>query len=247
MKKIFTLMASLVLALNANATAYKALYVEVAAESSAAGKVYVAPKKDSEDEGYIYDISDEEGATAFLKWIVGENSNGSDCKIGCTAEIPIYEAAVYVFPNAGYELVCYANKVKEDGIYTEEDCYAVVHGEGVTDENWGFDFEYTGNADHINVNNPDHPQDGHSSDGPSREEVYDSFGNYVSATPDTKVYVIFRKIGDELPKFVRNEETGIQAVAVETGNATCYSITGQALAAPVKGVNVINGKKVIVK
>ncbi|MBQ8452268.1 MAG: hypothetical protein IJ539_00640 [Prevotella sp.] len=246
MKKIFTLMASLVLVLNVNATPFKALYVEAVAQESGAGKVYLAAKS-TEDEGYVYDISEEEGSTAFIKWVAGENSDGADLKIGCTKQIGMYEVLIHAFPADGYELVCYADKVKEDGIYTEDDCYAIIHGENASG-GWSFDFDFTGNGDKINVNNVDHPQDGHSEDGPSRDDVYAAFEDYVSETPDTYVYVIFRKIGDELPKFVPSDETGItEAKVAVAGQDAVYSLTGQRLSKAVTGIAIQNGKKVVVK
>ncbi|MBQ8047745.1 MAG: hypothetical protein IJ196_07470 [Prevotella sp.] len=245
MKKIFTLIAGIAFAANVNATPYKALYVEAYAEPTAGGKVYLSPKS-QEDEGFVYDISDEEGESAFIKWVGGENSDGNDYQIGCTKQTGLYEVNVYAFPNDGYELVCYANTIKDDGIYTEDDCYGLIHGENAQ-AGWTFDFEYTGNADKINVNNVNHPQDGHSSDGPTREEVFADFDQYVSETPDTYVYVIFRKIGDELPKFVQDGGDGIANVNASANNdGVTYNVAGQQVT-NFKGIVVRNGKKYLVK
>ena len=246
MKKIFTLMAGLVIAASASATPYKALYVQAIAEPSGAGVVYLGPKSD-EDQGYVYDISEEEGETAFIQWVGGENSDGADMTIGCTKQIGLYEVLAYAFPENGYEFVCFADKVKEDGIYNSDDCYSVIHGNNAS-EGWTFDFEWTGNGDKINVNSLDHEQDGHSSDGISRDEVYERFAEFVHETPDTYVYAIFRKVGDELPKFVPNDENSVKAVNAETtSNGILFNAAGQQVGKAVKGIVIQDGKKMIVK
>ena len=44
------------------------------------------------------------------------------------------------------------------------------------------------------------------------------------------------------------DNTGINAVAaIQKGNESIYTLSGQRLATPVKGVNIINGKKIIIK
>ena len=43
-------------------------------------------------------------------------------------------------------------------------------------------------------------------------------------------------------------ESGINAVAApQNGNGAIYTISGQRVAAPVKGINIINGKKIVIK
>ena len=96
------------------------------------------------------------------------------------------------------------------------------------------------------MNNPDHGQDGHSNDGPSRDECLAS-GTW-SDTPDATVYAIFRKVGDELPKFVDTVEDAISTVAVEKADGTAvYTISGQQAGKYSKGIIIQKGKKVLVK
>ena len=253
MKKIFTFVVALAFAAGANATPYKALYVEADAQPVAAGTVYLAPKS-TEDETYVFDISEEEGSTAFIKWVGGENSNGEGYP-GCTGGIGMYEVLAYAFPEDGYEFVCFANKVKDDGVYTKDDCYAVIHSENASG-GWTFDFDYTGydqGGVKISVNNPNHPEDGHSDKDtgkPSRDDVYANYESYGTVTPDTYVYAIFRKIGDELPKF-DSEETGIKGIDANVNDNVndnrVYNLAGQRVGSDFKGIVVVGGKKYIKK
>ena len=209
MKKVLSFLAVVALALGANATPYKALYAEVSAAPSGGGVVYVSPKND-EDAGFVAEQSADWGETAFIKWVGGENSDGQSYP-GCTGGIGLYEVVVKAQPEAGFEVVCVANKVKANGIYTKEDCYAVIHGE--ESANFSFDFDYSAivtDGVKISVNNASHPQDGHSSDDGAlrREDVFANFGTYVNAEPDAQVFVIFRKIGESLPKFAGDGPAG---------------------------------------
>ena len=174
------------------------------------------------EEAYVKYQSASPGENAFIKFVGGENGNAEGSP-GCTGDgMPVFEVAMSTNPVEGYELVCYANKVMEDGIYTEADCYAVIHGNSSAERT--FDFEYTGDGDWINVNNVNHPQNGHSNDGPSRDEVFNNFENYVNDTPDTHVYAIFRKIGDALPRFDGYETVTVSKNATDGENnyATMY-------------------------
>lgn len=246
MKKFLSLIVVLVAAISAaDATPFKALYVEVAAAPEGAGVVYVNPKSE-EDAGYVYDQSEDWDETAFMKWVGGENSDGADY-IGCSGHIGLFEVLILAQPEAGYEFVCLSNKVKEDGIYTEDDCYAVIHGESAA-EGFTFDFDYTGidkEGVKISVNNAEHPQDGHSSDGPSRDDVYLEFPQYMSDTPDTYVYAIFRKVGETLPKF--EGSTNIRNTKADVENSPIYNILGQPVSQTYKGIAIRNGKKIYMK
>ena len=246
MKKFLSLIVVLVACLSANATPYKALYAEAAAAPSAGGVVYLSPKSE-EDAGFVAAQSEDWDETVFIKWVGGENSDGANYP-GCTGGIGLYEVLVLAEPNPGYEVVCIANTIKEDGVYTEADCYAAIHGNSAQD--FSFDFDYSTiekEGVKINVNNVDHPQDGHSDSGPKREEVFENFNTYVSATPDTYVYVIFRKVGDEFPMFVSGE-TSIRETTVDSEKeGVTYNIAGQQVGKIYKGVVIKNGKKVIIE
>ena len=247
MKKFLSRCVVAVACASVHATPFKALYAEVEAVPSGAGVVYMSPKN-AEDEGYVYDQSEDWDETAYMMWVGGENSDGADYP-GFTGGTGLYEVLIKAEPEAGYEVVCVAGVVKEDGIYTEEDCFAVIHGESAA-AGFTFDFDYSTITEmgvKINVNNVEHPQDGHSSDGPDRDAVFKDFNAYSSDEPDTYVYVIFRKIGDELPKFVSEGGEGIQGVKSEAKEGATYNVAGQQVVKAYKGIVIKNGQKVILK
>lgn len=258
MKKFFTLMAVTLMAASASATTpFKNLYVEAYAYPTGAGEVYINPKND-EDAGYVYDQSDDWGETAFMKYVGGENGNGDDVK-GCNKPADpsspngTFEVKMNAIANAGYELVCYADAVYEDGIYGENDVYPTFTGDNQQNRVWAF--EWTGDGELINVNNIDTPQTGDSDDSnadyPSRDECF-ADPSLWSDVPDTKVYAIFREVGAELPKFdpdfAGHKTTGVAAPkALSIRNGVIYNAAGQVVGKAVKGIAIQNGKKVVVK
>lgn len=258
MKKIFTLMAFAAFAVSASAvTPFKNLYVEAYVSPTGAGEVYINPKND-EDAGYVFDQSEDWGETAYLKYVGGENGNGDDVK-GCNKpENPAspngtFEVKMNAAANAGYELVCYADAVYEDGIYGESDVYPTFTGDTQNTRVWSF--TWTGEAELINVNSLDAPQTGDSNNDdaayPSRDECL-ADESLWNTEPDTKVYAIFREVGAELPKFDPEFEghktTGVLAPKAATAsNGVVYNAAGQQVGKAAKGLLIQNGKKVVIK
>ena len=199
---------------SASATPYKALYVEASVYPSGAGTVYLSSKND-EDAGYVKEKSASPGETAFIKCVLGENGNTD--VVGCNARGGVYEVVIDAVHSNGYELVCYADKIREDGIYRDSDVYPVIKGNGEFFRQWSV--EWTGNGDWINIDNPELPTRGNE-----RDAVFNDFDNNVSENPDTHVYAIFRKVGDELPRYDGDETITISDKATdgESFYATMY-------------------------
>lgn len=250
MKKFFTLMAVVMVAASASAvTPFKNLYVQANANPTGAGTVYLDPKS-ADDGQYMVDCSESMGETAFIKLVFGENGGGGDYTVGCNKGLGVYEVKVDALPESGYELVCLADKVVESGVYGPDDCYPSIDGTG--ENNRTFNFVWTG-EDIININVPN---DVHDVDGNSNGEINGDRNALMSQTdlfhetPDVQVYAIFREVGAELPKFdpeKTTDETGVKSVAAEKVANTYFTVTGQQLSSPVKGINIVNGKKVVVK
>ena len=249
MKKSLLFVAGLLLASNMLAsTPFKNLYAEVTAYPAGAGTVYLTSKTGDAD--YIAAASEDYDETAFIKFTPGENGNDyQKCEGFCadaTGEIGdgaagMYEAVLYILPEDGYEFVCLANQIAEDGIYYPAICYQTHTGENAQSYvfSWNFSTE-EGNL--INVDNAAHASEG-SSDNLKQEGVF-ALGTW-GETPDTKMYAIFRKIGDELPKF--DVEAGIQHMNANA-DQTIYDITGiQLKSITTAGIYIVNGKKVIIK
>ncbi|MBQ6186994.1 MAG: hypothetical protein IJK49_03470 [Prevotella sp.] len=251
MKKIFTLIAGVMFVASANAvTPYKNLYVEASVYPTGSGYVYLDGKND-EDKKFIYEQSEDYGETAFIKYVGGENGGGGDA-VGCNAGMGVYEIAVFVDPEVDYELVCYADKIKEDGIYGKSDVYPVIDGTGEGQRSWNF--EWSGEGNWININCPDDicPVTGSSdgsvegTDGRKREDCFKRT-DFWNADPDTYVYVIMRKVGDELPKFVE-DETAIHGLTIDNkSNGATYNLSGQQVGKDFKGVVIKDGKKIVNK
>lgn len=247
MKKVFTLMVVVLMAATASAgiTPYKNLYVEAYANPTGAGTVYLEPKN-GDDANYLVDCSDNMGESAFIKLVFAENGGGGDYTIGCNKGLGVFEVMVDALPEAGYELVCLADKVTDDGVYGPDDCYPSIEGDKENERT--ISFFWTG-QDIININVPksEHDEDGTSAnDTPSREDCAKDLSKFHE-TPDTYVYAIFREIGADLPMFDENKSTGIRSVNTAKSDKAYYSITGQQLSAPLKGINIINGRKVVVR
>lgn len=248
MKKIFTLIAGVMLAASASATPYKALYVTAEVCPAGSGVVYFDVKAGDKD--YVKAKSDDYGETAFLKYVGGENGGGDEAAAGSFGgNIGTYEAIVYAEPESDYEFVCLAGVLKtgENAVYTAADCFLPMTGEGQTDRVYSWDYYADiANGNMINVNNPDHAQDGHSEDGPSREEIL-ADESYWTGDVDTKVYVIFRQKGAEYPKF-DSEVTGVNSVlAPVDNNAPVYNVAGQVVNSSANGILIQNGRKFIRK
>lgn len=248
MKKIFTLIAGVMLAASASATTpYKALYVTAEACPAGSGVVYLDVKEG--DKAYVKAQSEDYDETAFLKYVGGENGGGDEAAAGSFGgNIGTYEAIVYAEPESDYEFVCLAGvlKTEENAVYTAADCFLPMTGEGQTDRVYDFGF-YANIADGnmINVNNTAHAEDGNSGDGPSRDEIF-ADDSYWTGDVDTKVYVIFREKGAEYPKF-DGEASGVNSVLAPVDNDAAYTISGVRANESTKGIVVVNGKKFINK
>ncbi len=225
MKKFLLILGGVILSLSASAigeASVKHLYVVAEAHPTGAGTVYLHAKNkagnaDAERQ-YVYDRTGGRGSSptwnadqgweekAELWYCPGEN--GSMKGVDCTGTNPIYEAVMMAQPNDGWELVCYANQIKESGIYTPEDCYALIHGDSGDPREC--DFDYTGEEYHndntgehwINANN--NLAAHNDKDGSSQSDVFNAITGLWYTPVDAQVYAIFRRVGEELPRFVKD-------------------------------------------
>lgn len=204
MKKIASLFILLLAVLAAGAsTPYKNLYVVAKLAPSGSGKIYLVPKPGDED--YVRDTATTDDES-YVQCTVGENGN-EGTTYACGSNTGVYEMTVYVEPASGYELVCLANKVKEDGVYYSEDCYAVFDSYDSGNRQASFDYTVSDLGFIINVNNMEtHPQEDGSSSGEINRDMCYADDSKWSPTPDTEVYAIMRKKGDKTPKLDLSEK-----------------------------------------
>jgi len=222
MKKFLLILGGVILSLSASAGGrVKKIHVVAEVHPIGAGTVYLHAKckggNAEAERQYVYDRTGGRGDAstnwnadqgweekAELWYVPGENGSMKD--VDCTHTNPIYEAVMKARPADGWELVCYANKIKEDGIYYPEDCYALIHGDSGDPRNC--DFDYRGEEWHadntgehwINANNniTEHPE----KDGSNQKDVFNTITSRDDfPCVDSHVYAIFRRVGESLPTF----------------------------------------------
>ena len=248
---LWLLLTCFPLSAHAGMFSYKCLYVQAEAYPTGSGTVYL--EQGQENEELLKDKSDDFGSEAILKAVIPINE-GWDVMTDCVnigGDTDGLFARISIQPAEGYELVCLANNVYDDGVYGYSDCYAVC-SESMYPKVMSWD--YTGDRDIINVNNPLHPIDA------------DDFGESLplpglclhpdleflwSEEPDTRVYAIFRKVGDEFPKFDPDYpgHSGPEAIDLPSAGTrhhhAVYNLKGQAVGNDYKGIVIVDGKKVV--
>lgn len=121
----------------------------------------------------------------------------------------------------------------------------------VTVSNTRFTYETSGKYTNIYINDED---------GNNKTMVYDKFKLNIEfpTADDTKLYTVTGILGtaslsgtqviELFPiKAVEETPTGIGQITAEEGDEAIYNLNGQRLQKPQKGLNIIGGKKVIVK
>ncbi len=251
MKKIFTLTAAVfAFALSASATTpFKNLYVEAEIVPSEAGLIYLDSKND-EDRAVQKAVSDDYDTTVFLKGTFGENGDATQWtgnegyQADASGNLGNYEANLIIEPAEGYEFVCVSNQIKEDGAYEPSICYQSHTGTGTADFKFSWEYAMSGEVQNlVNINSEAREVDGQS-DGIGREGTF-ALDNW-SETPDTKLYVIMRKVGETTPSFSAGA-TGINSVLRPVEDGRAYTISGQVATDATKGIIIKNGKKLIKK
>lgn len=252
MKKLFTLISLVLFSASSFAeTPYKNLYAEAEAIPNAAGTVYLDAKDDGDKE-FVKEASPDYAEKAVFKATLGENGGGDDGEAdGYRGNRGTYETKLYVDPAEGYEFVCLSSVDKSDdpnAVYSYAECYKPFSGTTQQDRvyDWNL-YAKAGEGILININNVDHPQDGTSGDaGPKREECFNS--GVWQETPDTYIYVIFRKVGEEYPKLEAGLPNAINSINANNNTKTSiYNISGQQAAKESKGIIILNGRKVLNK
>ncbi len=247
MKKIFTLTAAVfAFALSASAvTPFKNLHAEVEIVPAEAGVVYLAAKESDKTK----EVSEDYDTTVFLKATIGENGSqdqytgAAGYQLDASGTLGQYEANLYIEPTEGYEFVCVSNVIKEDGVYAADNCYQSHTGTGVSDFAFSWDYVMT-EPNLVNINSAAREQDSDSDNGGA--DAAFAKDNW-SETPDTKMYVIMRKVGEELPKFDSSLADGINSVLRPVEDGRVYTISGQIATDAAKGIIIKNGKKLIKK
>ncbi len=228
MKKLLTLtVAAFAFALSASATTpYKNLHVAAEIVPSEAGEIYLMAKN-AEDEPYVYAISEDLAPSVYLMATFAENG-GQDQYAGNEGyEVDVngtngnYEAKLIILPKDGYEVVCVSNTVLESGVYSPDVCYQSHTGTGYGDFVFSWNWDVTDAGNLVNINSATKEVDGTSEETSIGRNGCFALDNW-NDVPDTKLYVIMRKVGDTTPSFDKN------LLTLEIGDANADGVINEA-------------------
>ncbi len=207
MKKLFTLLAGALLfsiSAHAGVTPYKNLYTVAEVYPTGAGEIYLAAKNEAQ-QAYVWEQSEDYGQNVFIQETIGENGTNDQYntregyEMDASGSLSNYEEGLYIEPAPGYEFVCVTNAIQSTGVYYPDICYQSHTGTGT--DNFVFSWDYsTTDINLINVNSAARAEDGNSGDDSIGQDGVFALDNW-DAEPNTHLYVIFRKVGDESPIF----------------------------------------------
>ncbi|MGI6242239.1 MAG: hypothetical protein ACOYJK_01665 [Prevotella sp.] len=253
--------ALLVVSASASATPFKAVYLELKANETGRGKVYIK----TEDPDNLQTRKKED---VELKCVIGENGkdtlrSNSDPEVtdftpylypGAPADFDaetyngLYMCWLYAEPEDGYELAGYSLIQKDDpDSYTKADLIKSTWTDNgnfedpyPAEDNDGQEFIFNANVARPEGGKGDGSE---GSDDVAREQARQNAG--WGDEPDWKIYAVFVKEGTELPD---GPSTGITEIKTEksVNNAT-YSLDGRRVNKSYKGIVIRNGKKYIQK
>ncbi len=241
MKKLLTLtVAVFAFALSASATTpFKNLHVAAEIVPSEAGEIYLMAKS-TEDEAYVYAISEDLAPEVFLMATFGENGT-QDQYAGCSGYAmdvngtnSNYEAKLIISPADGYEVVCVSKTVLESGVYSPDVCHQSHTGTGYGDFVFSWEWDVTDAGNLVNINSAAKEVDGTSDENSIGRDGCFALDNW-NDVPDTKLYVIMRKIGETSPSFDENLQT------LQIGDANTDGVVDEADAVAVADYRLNRG------
>lgn len=225
------------------ATPFKNIHIELKANATGRGKVYLQ----TEDPSNTQTRKNED---VVLKCTLGENGNdtlrvnqgymypGAPESYVASDLAGLYMVWLNAEPADGYELAGYSLIEKEDpDSYTMEDLIQTTYT-----DNSNYEDPYPSENEFVfNANTPrpeDAKGDGSNNDA-AREEARSK--NNWSEEPDWKIYAVFVKEGTKLPTGIKMP----QAQSSDNTNGRTYTIDGREVAPTTKGLVIRNGKKYI--
>lgn len=233
-RRLLAVMAVCLMAANASATPFKNIHVQLNANESGRGKVYIRTEDPS-------NLQTRKSESVTLKATIGENGNDT-CRVDGDPLRGLYMIWLYGEPEDGYELAGFSLVKKADGEYTAEDFLKSTYTDnGNFDDPYAADkveegYEFIFNA------NCAHEVDAKSDvDGDNAQEIARAKNNW-SEEPDHVIYAVF------VPKGSTDGNTdGISSVSTSAKATRVYTLTGQKASAAHRGIVIIDGKKVVRK
>lgn len=235
-RRLLAVMAVCLVAANASATPYKNIHVQLNANESGRGKVYIRTEDPS-------NLQTRKSESVTLKATIGENGNDTSRVDGDPLR-GLYMIWLYGEPEDGYELAGFSLVKKADGEYTAEDFLKSTYTDnGNFDDPYAADkveegYEFIFNA------NCAHEVDAKSDvDGDNAQEIARAKNNW-SEEPDHVIYAVFVPKGYEIPG---GDAEGIKDVQNSVMATQTYTLTGQKASAAHRGIVIVDGKKVVRK
>lgn len=226
-----------VVAMNASATPYKNIHVQLEANETGRGKVYMKTEDPS-------NLQTRKGETATLKATIGENGDDTS-RVESDPLKGFYMVWLFGEPEDGFELAGFSLVKKADGEYTKAD---LIKPTGTTSSGWTDPYAEEGGLI-FNANCPrdvdgdsNNFKDGDVSASDQAREYARGLNNW-NEEPDHLIYAVFVPEGTVLPD---GEETdGIASVQRQASASQIFTIGGQKATAMKKGIYVVSGKKVV--
>lgn len=224
-----------VVAMNASATPYKNIHVQLEANETGRGKVYMKTEDPS-------NLQTRKGETATLKATIGENGNDLTREEGDPLR-GFYMVGLFGEAEEGYELAGFSLVKKADNEYTQADLLVAP----TTDSN-GWTDPYVADGGLVFNANCAHDVDAKASDfegddaDTQAREAARAKDNW-SEQPDHVVYAVFLPAGTVLPGGDNPDK--INHTVRQTAAEQVFTLSGQKVTSMRKGIYIVNGKKVI--
>ncbi|WP_155808879.1 hypothetical protein [Xylanibacter brevis] len=233
-RRMVAAMALCVVAISAQATPYKNIHVQLVANETGRGVVYMKTEDPSNQQT-------RKGETATLKATIGENGNDLTREEGDPLR-GFYMVGLFGEAEEGYELAGFSLVKKADNEYTKADLLVAptTDSNGWTDPyvaDGGLVFNANCSRD---VDAQTDENKGYTSDM-AREDAR-AKDNW-NVEPDHVVYAVFLPEGTVLPDGDNPDK--INNVVRQTSKAQVFTLSGQKVTSMRKGIYIINGKKVI--
>lgn len=236
MRRLLAMLVVCMMAVSASATPFKNIHVQLNANESGRGKVYIRTEDPSNQQT-------RKSESVTLKATIGENGKDLAREEGDPL-LGLYMIWLYGEPEDGFELAGFSLVKKNDGEYTKADLIASTYT-----DNGNFDDPYTaekvdeGYEFIFNANCP-REVDADSNNFANADEAREAaraLDNW-NEEPDHVIYAVFVPKGTVLPD---GDSEGVESVKASDKQQQAYTLLGTKASSAQKGIVIVNGKKVV--
>lgn len=236
LRRLLAVLAVCVMAISASATPYKNIHVQLNANESGRGKVYIRTEDPSNQQT-------RKSESVTLKATIGENGNDLAREEGDPLR-GLYMIWLYGEPEDGYELAGFSLVKKNDGEYTKADLIASTYTDNgnfedpFAAEKVDEDYEFIFNA------NCPREVDADSNNFASADEAREAaraLDNW-NEEPDHVIYAVFVPKGTVLQD---GDSEGVESVKASDKQQQAYTLLGTKASSAQKGILIVNGKKIV--